>query len=553
MIDFKKIAELAEELFYCKSEMNCCNSIAVTDHQIEKLMKQGCRSDSWNLVKFTPESDISLVDNCCFFGKINIHLPGGILSATTFEDCEIEGPLTVRSNLLVKGLTLLPGSRVEYCGSLQWDSTPGVMDSFINAGVETGERRVPVLPHFDHNDLAFLGSASGRETVEECILFRDKIRNRLEGVIGRDSVLSNCSCVQNSLILHGTTINNATAIRGSILLSGSSAGDGALVRNSVLQWNSSVDSCAIVENSIVGECAVVERHGKLKDSFLGADSVLGEGEVTASVVGPLTGIHHQSLLIAAMWPGGMGNIGYGANIGSNHTSRLPDQEIRPGTGQFFGLSTSVKFPSDFSQSPFSIIATGLTTLPQKVSFPFSLITLPRKRPANVPDGWCQLIPGWMISDNLYSLLRNEWKYTSRLRAVHTRVDTSVFSEEVLEQVRSSKESLEQHSGMAIPGTGKNFITEEDRLSGIEAYRKCLRGMELWKKFREKSLNDSETGEMLDLLRHVRTATITSRMKDYTRGNRIISDYLAVRESPEEDSFIQFLEIFYMKIESELSR
>ena len=553
MIDFKKITELAEELFCSKTDMSCYNAIPVTDRQIEKLEMQGCSSDGWNLVKFTPESDISLVDNCCFLGNNLIHLPDGILSATTLEDCEIEGPLIVRSNLLVKGLILLPGSRVEYCGSLQWDSTPGVMDSFINAGVETGERRVPVLPHFDHNDLAFLGSAAGRETVEECILFRNRIRNRLKGVIGRDSVVSNCSCVQNSLILHRAMIDNATAVRGSILLSGSSAGDGALVRNSVLQWNSSVDSCAIVENSIVGEFAVVERHGKLKDSFLGADSVLGEGEVTASVVGPLTGIHHQSLLIAAMWPGGMGNIGYGANIGSNHTSRLPDQEIRPGTGQFFGLSTSVKFPSDFSQSPYTIIATGLTTLPQKVSFPFSLITLPRKRPDNIPDGWCQLIPGWMISDNLYSLLRNEWKYRKRLRAVHTRVDTSVFSEEVLEQVRSSKENLERYSGMSIPGTGKNFITEEDRLSGIEAYRKCLRGMELWKKFLERSLNDSETGEMLDLLRYVRTATISSRMKDYKRGDRIISDYLAVRESPEEDRFIQFLEVFYIKIESELAK
>lgn len=78
-------------------------------------------------------------------------------------------------------------------------------------------------------------------------------------------------------------------------------------------------------------------------------------------------------------------------------------------------------------------------------------------------------------------------------------------------------------------------------------------MELWKKFQGKSLNDSETGEMLDLLRHVRTATISSRMKDYTRGNRIISDYLAVRESPEEDSFIQVLEAVYTKISRELNR
>ncbi len=156
----------------------------------------------------------------------------------------------------------------------------------------------------------------------------------------------------------------------------------------------------------------------------------------------------------------------------------------------------------------------------------------------------------MVAIRTVALIASDRDLMPELRSV---VDTSVFSEEVLEQVRSSKESLERYSGMSIPGTGKNFITEEDRLSGIEAYRKCLRGMELWKKFLERSLNESETGEMLDLLRHVRTATISSRMKYYKRGDRIISDYLAVRESPEEDRFIQFLEGFYIKIESELAK
>ncbi|MCK5131607.1 MAG: DUF4954 family protein [Candidatus Sabulitectum sp.] len=553
LIDFERITRLAGELFHERADLNCKQAVPVSDNQIVRLKAQGCSSDNWSLVMFTPQSDFSLVGNCCFLGELHIHIPEGILSDTIFENCEIEGPLTARSNRKITSMTLLPGSVVEYCGTIHWNSIPGTMDAFINAGVETGERKVPIIPHFDHNDVAFLGSAAGRGAVEECILLRNEIRDKLRGVIGRDAVVSHCSCIQNSLILDKGRVSNATAVRGSILMNGASAGDGALVRNSVLQWNSSVDSFAIVENSIVGECAVVERHGKLTDSFLGADSVLGEGEVTASVVGPLTGIHHQSLLIAAMWPGGRGNIGYGANIGSNHTSRLPDQEIKPGTGQFFGLSTSVKFPADFSRSPFTIIATGLTTLPQRVSFPFSLITLPHKRPQNVPDGWCRLIPGWMLSENLYSVLRNSWKYKNRLRAVRTTVDTSVFSEEVLEQVRDAKERLEQHSGSSIPGVGKNFVTEEDRLKGIEVYRKCLRSLELWKKHLTESLNAGETGEILDLLRYARSTTISSRAKDYKRGDRIIDDYLAVRPLQEEDEFIQDFEAFYKKIVKQLDR
>ncbi len=236
-----------------------------------------------------------------------------------------------------------------------------------------------------HGDAAFLASAPGREHVPELRELLEGMKDSLFGSIGKNSLIRCCPVIENSVFLENSSVDGACAVRGSLLFPGSSACDGSLVRNSVLQWNASADSMAAVQDSIAGECSLVEKHGKLTSSFLGADSVLGQGEITASVVGPLTGMHHQSLLIAALWPGGRGNIGYGANIGSNHTSRLPDQEIRPGTGFFFGLGTSVKFPSDFSRSPYSVIATGMTTLPQRVEYPFSLITLPMARPDGVPE------------------------------------------------------------------------------------------------------------------------------------------------------------------------
>lgn len=44
-----------------------------------------------------------------------------------------------------------------------------------------------------------------------------------------------------------------------------------------------------------------------------------------------------------------------------------DQEIWPGEGVFFGLSTVIKFPANYSESPFSVIGSGVTCLPQRVS------------------------------------------------------------------------------------------------------------------------------------------------------------------------------------------
>src|SRR5438093_5611883 len=111
-------------------------------------------------------------------------------------------------------------------------------------------------------------------------------------------------------------------------------------------------------------------------SISGPNSGVAEGEVTASLLGPFVGFHHQALLIAALWPEGKGNVGYGANVGSNHTSKAPDQEFWPGEGTFFGLGVNIKFPADFSRAPYSIIASGVATLPQRVTFPFSLLNNP---------------------------------------------------------------------------------------------------------------------------------------------------------------------------------
>jgi hypothetical protein len=124
---------------------------------------------------------------------------------------------------------------------------------------------------------------------------------------------------------------------------------------------------------------------------------VSEGEVTASLVGPFVGFHHQALLIAVRWPEGRGNVSFGAAVGCNHTSRAPDQECWLGEGTFMGLGAQVKFPVDLSLSPYSVVASGTAMPPQKVQFPFSLIRAPQSLPSGVPAGCNELIPAWTLS------------------------------------------------------------------------------------------------------------------------------------------------------------
>ena len=180
----------------------------------------------------------------------------------------------------------------------------------------------------------------------------------------------------------------ATAIADSTLLS-DERGCGAcwsraIVRHSLLQWGAVAEDGAYVERSLLAEASTVTRKGN-RDGLGRSVPTPGsaEGEVSASVVGPFVGFNHHALLVSACWPEGRGNVGYGANVGSNHTGRAPDQEIHPGEGTFFGLGVNVKMPANFSEAPYTIIATGVDTGPQRLRFPFSLM-VPGSSPARFP-------------------------------------------------------------------------------------------------------------------------------------------------------------------------
>ncbi len=544
----------------------------LNDSQVNLLLKNGNSSSDWSKVRISTETELSSVSDCRFEGNIRLALHSlkngnailiPQLRDSTLQDVEIQPGCRIVSVGLLQNLRIHEGVTIENCGRVTFNSgsTCG-LGTDLELGVETGERNVSSFP-FLSTDLA--GELSGGEHKNENLAeyhlhldkFLKKQRSRIVGIIERGSRILDTPVVEDCFIGTNVYIANACAVRNSTLLGGENEGsavlDGALVRDSILKWNAVVDSMAIVERSIVGEASKVEKHGKLTASFLGPNSVLSEGEITASLAGPFTAAHHQSLLIAARWPEGKGNIGYGANVGSNHTSRLPDQEIRPGEGMFFGLSCSIKFPCDFSRAPFSIIATGVTTLPQRVEFPFSLICEPFMRVDGIPPAFNQIVPAWVLSDNLFAVFRNEAKYSSRNRANHWNGSTDVFRPDIIEMLIDAEKRLsgidggELYTKKDIPGLGKNFLTEEHRKQALETYRfhikyYALRGLrdesdsELISDFKKDILNrefpEKTADEMLDILENmikkVEKIVQMSKEKDFSRGSRIIVDYAAVR-------------------------
>lgn len=217
-------------------------------------------------------------------------------------------------------------------------------------------------------------------------------------IIAKCARVVRCSRVENSFIGEFALLEDASVVNTTVLSSRdepSNVLSKSLVKNAILQWNCVVEALSVMTDAFLCEYVHVERHGVVLSSFIGPNTSVAEGEVTSSFVGPFVGFHHQALLIASFWPQGKGNVGYGANVGSNHTLKAPDQELFPGEGVFFGLGCNIKFPTNFVHAPYSVIATAVTTLPQRLAMPFALINTPGHVIPSLSPAINEISPGYI--------------------------------------------------------------------------------------------------------------------------------------------------------------
>ena len=566
------------------------------------LEKNGNLCSDWDKVRVASGFDPSRVRNCVFEGDVvlgrfdaaaeilpGVTLPTG-LSNSRIANCVIGDNALVSETRLLANVLVGKGA-VLFANGTVAASPPcrfGV-GRVIPVAVETGGREVGIYAEITVDVAARLATSRGD------LLFLDGYQRLLDayvgkvagkrGFIGDNAVVRNCQRIQDAFIGPHALIDGLILLENSCVLSSEEERTrlegGAWVKDSVIQWGCHVDSMAIIQDSVLCEHSGAERHAKVTTSIIGPNSHVGEGEVTASLVGPFVGFHHQALLIAAYWPEGKGNVAYGANIGSNHTSRLPDQEIRPGEGNFFGLGTNIKFPSDFSRAPYSIIATGATTLPQKVLFPFSLINTPAARIEGISPAYNEIIPGWVLANNMYMVKRNEGKYIKRNKARRLKFEADALRPETVDMMLSGRDALQKASGKDVytdadlPGLGKNYLLEANRKHAVETYAFYVRYYALKGLFRQvnqlseqgikvssallktkssnkrweherkilrKELPENDLRQNLELLakmeERIARDILDTKRKDDLRGAKIIEDYAEAHPPSEEDAFVK---------------
>ncbi len=576
------------------------------DEEIDQLKDQGNVCDDWDAVLVADGFTAAVIFHSAFQGSCRLgildgtrvgidgsfFLPAGIYRSTIINSeigngCVIHDAGIISNCVVRDGAALVKNGSISASGACSFGN--GVE---IAVGNETGGREI-----LSYAELTVpVAEAVAKKRSDKKFLddYREFIGRYLErctapsGYIGKNAIIRNSSTIEDSYVGDGVVIIGATLIKNCTLLATpeekTEISDGAFVRDSCVQWGSEVSSMALVDKSVLCEHSHVERHGKVTLSVIGPNTGIAEGEVTSCLLGPFVGFHHQSMLIAGIWPEGKGNIAYGANIGSNHTSKSPDQEIWCGEGLFFGLGTNIKFPSDFTKAPYSIIATGVDTLPQKLAFPFSLINKPAAPAPGVSPSFNEVSPGWVLSNNIYSVRRNEGKYRKRNKARRSEFTFAVFRPDILDLMVGARDALksagslkEIYTDADLPGLGKNFMSEENRRNGIEAYEFYIEYYALmqmlnrissfqserrpdtlngiydeatndreWEHARKliavegygrKTVRDNLT-RLIDILNTVSASTLRSKARDDERGRKIIPDYSDVNTLAENDSFIR---------------
>jgi NDP-sugar pyrophosphorylase family protein len=468
------------------------------------------------------------VHNCCFGEQvvIGVLVDGPDAAVTAKQQDRISNMSGITNNGLIQNSILEPGCAIHNnsevsnthvmkyaaiigCGSLSctedsvskslkscsFDMYNGSME--VEVGPEAGGGRVvtvnvestlvdvchdlnidsnggtcaPLVPHFDNNTKTTDDKASGGGLA-------------MNVLCPHSSILHTPQTNHVHLFPH-SSIDSATSVSSALLLPHSTIKNGCTVSHALLQWNATLTSQSDAHHVFLMERSEVGPHSFTANTIYGPDSHVSGGEVHCTIFGPNANSHHQSLLIGILWPLGRGNVGYGSNVGSNHTGRIPDQETSVGEGTFWGLGCVIKFPVDLTSAPYSIIAAGVQLPPQRIGMPFSLIT-------DGPGGMNQLTPGWLLHYSPYTIARSEVKFANRRTAKRHDFYTGwkILRAGVMDMLVDARDALlvpKVESGKvfkgekAIVGLGANQLTEKGRQIGIRAYtdalqRYALRGL-----------------------------------------------------------------------------
>ncbi|WP_164122079.1 DUF4954 family protein [Sphingobacterium sp. xlx-130] len=182
-------------------------------------------------------------------------------------------------------------------------------------------------------------------------------------------------------------------------------GEGCEIVNGIIGYGCRIFYGVKAVRFILSSHSQLKYGARLINSFLGDNSTISCCEVLNSLLFPAHEQHHNNSFLCAALIKGQSNMAAGATIGSNHNSRAADGEIIAGRGFWPGLCVSIKHNSRFAS--YTLLVKGDFLHELDIRIPFSLVS------NDIEKNRLLIVPGYWFLYNMYALMRNTFKFTSR--------------------------------------------------------------------------------------------------------------------------------------------
>lgn len=370
--------------------------VSLSPVAIEKLQANGCSASDWKKIRIHPETDLSLIRNVRFSGKIEIGLlkskevlrhpdafgaevfhPG--LSDLRLENVSIGDHNFMARVGVIRNVTIGDRNMISDVAEIVCDlkSSFGV-GAPVEVGNENGARTLGLAADLSAAG-AWLAAYRKNDAPLQKIL-ADWTGKEARALHGKPALIGNANLIRHDSILRNVAIGDGAFVEGAAHLeNGTIVSEietparviGALTaRHFILQKKSEVLGPARIDSGLVGEGTSFGKGASLSNSLLFSNSEAHRSELGNAFAGPFAVTHHQStLLIAGAWS--FYNAGSGTN-GSNHRYRLgPVHQGRLLRGAKSGSLSQISWPAQVGA--FSTVVGNCGGSFDSTDFPFSLL------------------------------------------------------------------------------------------------------------------------------------------------------------------------------------
>ena len=315
---------------------------ALTQQEIDILIKQQCSSDNWKNIRVKEGFSTDYIHNVHFSGNTKLGLfekeftlDGGLkrhsgIYQASLHNCDIQDNVFIKNiNNYIANYVIKENSFIENTNLIAVTEKTsfgnGTKISVLNEG---GGREILIADKLSSNLAYIMALYRHREKtinqIEKIIKSYSESINSTIGTIGKNVTITNCGIIKNTKIGNFAILNGVSKLTNGSINSNENdpafVGENVIANNFIVSSGAKITEGALLENCFIGQASLVGKNFSIYDSVLFCNSQAFHGEACAIFGGPFTVSHHKStLLIGGMFS--FFNAGSGSNQ-SNHMYKL---------------------------------------------------------------------------------------------------------------------------------------------------------------------------------------------------------------------------------------